>query len=130
MGARVSRIIAQLGDAERRERRGDAARALRAFSRLRLLGPVFRLLVGNDIRALVAMRSMPRRIAGAELASVDRPVLIVVGEKDDLAGDAAPLRDAIPGSELVVVPGDHLSAVTAPLFKQSVLAFLDRHSPS
>ena len=101
--------------------RGEVARAFRAFAES----------VGNDLQALAAvMRSQRAQVDRSELANVEAPVLIVVGEKDDLVGDPAPLRDAIPGSELVIVPGDHLTAVAAPLYKQSVLAFLERHSPA
>ncbi len=39
------------------------------------------------VEALASMRSMPRRIDRTELAGIERPVLVVVGEKDDLAGD-------------------------------------------
>ncbi len=108
-------------DAESGGQRGEVARAFRAFAES----------VGNDLQALAAvMRSQRARVGRAELADVQRPVLIVVGDKDDLVGDPAPLRDAIPGSELMIVPGDHLTAVAAPLYKQSVLAFLERHSAS
>ena len=57
-------------------------------------------------------------------------MLIVIGEKDDLVGSAEPLRDAIPGSTLVTVPGDHLTAVAAPAYKQAVRDFLAQHSPA
>ncbi|MBW2414759.1 MAG: alpha/beta hydrolase [Deltaproteobacteria bacterium] len=100
--------------------RGAVARAFREFAES----------VGNDLQALAAvMRSRRATVGARDLANVEAPVLIVVGDKDDLVGDPAPLRDAVPGSELVIVPGDHLTAVAAPLYKQSVLAFLQRHSP-
>jgi pimeloyl-ACP methyl ester carboxylesterase len=100
--------------------RGAVARAFREFAES----------VGNDLQALAAvMRSRRATVGARDLANVEAPVLIVVGDKDDLVGDPAPLRDALPGSELVIVPGDHLTAVAAPLYKQSVLAFLQRHSP-
>jgi pimeloyl-ACP methyl ester carboxylesterase len=57
------------------------------------------------------------------------PVLVLVGEKDTLVGPAEPLADGIPGAALVKVPGDHLSAVAAPEFKQAIVDFLRLRSP-
>ena len=81
---------------------------------------------GNDLLALAAvMRSRRALVRSEELARVEKPVLVVVGEKDDLVGDPRPLRDAIPGSRLVLIPGkDHLTAVPDPRYKKAVLDFL------
>jgi pimeloyl-ACP methyl ester carboxylesterase len=81
---------------------------------------------GNDLLALAAiMRSRRALVTPEELARVQKPVLIVVGEKDDLVGDPRPLADAIPGSRLVLIPDrDHLTAVPDRRYKQVVLDFL------
>jgi pimeloyl-ACP methyl ester carboxylesterase len=95
---------------------GDVARAFRAFAEQG----------GNDLPALAAiMRSRRALVTPEELARVERPVLVVVGEKDDLVGDPRVLKDAIPGSRLVRIPGkDHLTAVPDPRYKKAVLDFL------
>lgn len=81
---------------------------------------------GNDLVALSAiMRSRRALVTPEELARVEKPVLVVVGEKDDLVGDPRPLADAIPGSRLVLIPDrDHLTAVPDRRYKQAVLGFL------
>lgn len=98
---------------------GDAVgRAFRAFAEQG----------GNDLLALAAiMRSRRALATPAELARVEKPVLVVVGEKDDLVGDPRPLADAIPGARLVLIPGkDHLTAVPDRRYKQAVLEFLSQ----
>jgi pimeloyl-ACP methyl ester carboxylesterase len=80
----------------------------------------------NDLRALAACMLRERRpVEPAALEGLENPVLVVVGEKDDLVGSADQLAKAIPGATLEVVPGDHLTAVAAPRFKEVVLAFLE-----
>lgn len=95
---------------------GETGRAFRAFAEQG----------GNDLLALAAIMGSRRALVTAEeLARVEKPVLVVVGEKDDLVGDPRPLSDAIPGSRLVVIPGkDHLTAVPDRRYKRAVLDFL------
>jgi len=59
-----------------------------------------------------------------DLRSVAVPVLLVVGDRDTLAGDAEAVVRALPDARLVVVPGDHLSAVMSPEFASAVVGFL------
>jgi pimeloyl-ACP methyl ester carboxylesterase len=95
---------------------GEVGRAFRAFAELG----------GNDLLALAAiMRSRRALVTTEELSRVEKPVLVVVGEGDDLVGDPRPLADAIPGSRLVLIPGrDHLTAVPDRRYKRAVLDFL------
>jgi pimeloyl-ACP methyl ester carboxylesterase len=95
---------------------GEVGRAFRAFAEQG----------GNDLLALAAiMRSRRALVTAEELARVEKPVLVVVGERDDLVGDPRPLADAIPGSRLVLIPDkDHLTAVPDRRYKQAVLDFL------
>jgi pimeloyl-ACP methyl ester carboxylesterase len=95
---------------------GEVERAFRAFAEQGR----------NDLLALAAiMRSRRALVTPEELARVEKPVLVVVGEKDDLVGDPRVLKDAIPGSRLVRIPGkDHLTAVPDPRYKKAVLDFL------
>lgn len=59
-----------------------------------------------------------------DLQSIDVPVLVVVGDRDTLIGDAELVARALPDGRLVVVPGDHLSAVVSPDFADAVMRFL------
>jgi pimeloyl-ACP methyl ester carboxylesterase len=82
----------------------------------------------SDLAALAAcMRSSRVQIEPAMLKQIVSPVLIVVGDADDIAGPAAPLADAIPHAETLVLKGrDHMKAVADQQFKLAVLDFLDR----
>ena len=107
----------------------DALTASESGSIGNQVGRAFRAFAeqaGNDLLALAAiMRSRRALVRPEELAQVENPVLVVVGEKDDLVGDPRPLRDAIPGSRLVLIPGkDHLTAVPDHRYKKAVLDFL------
>lgn len=83
---------------------------------------------GSDLAALSAcMRSSRAVIAPEALRRIACPVLIVVGDADDLAGPVQPLADAIPDAETLVLRGrDHMKAVADQQFKLAVLDFLDR----
>ena len=79
----------------------------------------------NDLEALAACivglrpEADPRR-----LGSIATPILIVVGDQDELAEGAAELIELIPSARLVTIPGrDHLNAVTAREFKRAALEF-------
>ncbi len=59
------------------------------------------------------------------MAQINKPVLVVAGDKDDLAGDIAPLVAAIPSATGLTLPGkDHMSAVGDLQFKREALKFL------
>jgi pimeloyl-ACP methyl ester carboxylesterase len=65
----------------------------------------------------------------ARLATIRTPILIVVGEHDDIARDAPELIELIPTARLVTIAGrDHMTAVTARDFKQAALDFLAAES--
>jgi pimeloyl-ACP methyl ester carboxylesterase len=81
---------------------------------------------GNDLKALAAcivgLRPKPDP---AKLSAIRTPILVVVGDRDDLARDAPELVELIPSSRLVVVRGrDHMGAVPAREFKQAAIEFL------
>jgi hypothetical protein len=62
------------------------------------------------------------------LATIKVPVLVVVGEKDDVAGKIGPLLAAIPGSTGVTLPKrNHMNAVGDKQYKVAVLTFLGSH---
>jgi pimeloyl-ACP methyl ester carboxylesterase len=62
------------------------------------------------------------------LATIKVPVLVVVGEKDDVAGEIGPLLAAIPGATGVTLPKrNHMNAVGDRQYKDAVLTFLRSH---
>ena len=57
------------------------------------------------------------------------PILIVVGDHDEIARGAPELIELIPSARLVTIAGrDHMSAVVAREFKQAALEFLTADS--
>jgi pimeloyl-ACP methyl ester carboxylesterase len=72
------------------------------------------------------MRASRQRIGEQELARIDVPVLVVAGERDEIAGPIDPLVNAIPGARGVVLPRrNHMNAVGDRQYKASVLEFLE-----
>ncbi|WP_428641076.1 alpha/beta fold hydrolase [Roseibium sp.] len=97
---------------------GDrAGRAFRAFAEQ----------TGSDRLALAAcMRSSRQKISEEDVKRIDRPVLVAVGTKDDIAGSPHKLAELIPHAEVLEIPGrDHMVAVGDKVHKQGVLAFLN-----
>jgi pimeloyl-ACP methyl ester carboxylesterase len=80
----------------------------------------------SDLRALAAcIRSSREKITAEELSAISVPVLVVAGEKDDVAGDVDTLVAAIPGAQGLTLPGrNHMNAVGDKGYKEAVLAFL------
>ena len=81
---------------------------------------------GNDLKALAACIRRGRSRPDPEaLGGIKVPVLVVIGEKDDLVGRADTLANAIPGARLVTVPNrDHLTVVPDSRYKEAVFSFL------
>ena len=80
----------------------------------------------NDLEALAACILGTQPILDASrIASISIPVLVVVGEQDDIAGDVDRLVASIPTANVVRLAGrNHMSAVPAREFKQAALEFL------
>ena len=85
----------------------------------------------NDLEALAAcMEGMAHSavLDPASLGGIRTPVLLVAGERDEVARDTSRLAELIPSAELVVIPGrDHMGTVPARQFKEAALEFLGRH---
>lgn len=83
---------------------------------------------GSDLKALAAcIRGSRETIAPARLASLNAPVLVAVGTRDQVAGSAQGLARLIPGAETLDIPGrEHLPATGDKVFKAGVLEFLGR----
>lgn len=81
---------------------------------------------GQDRHALAACFAAVRAPFPVDgLARIRRPVLVVAGETDMLAGAAGPLAERIPGARAFTVPKrDHMKTVGDRAYKEAVLAFL------
>lgn len=88
---------------------------------------IFAESTGGDLKALAACLRGPRiKVSKEMLARIERPVLIVVGTSDEIAGSASELAALVPGSRVLPVEGrDHMKTVGDPRFKQGVLTFFD-----
>jgi pimeloyl-ACP methyl ester carboxylesterase len=90
---------------------------------------VFAEQTRGDLKALAAcIKSSRVKITAEMLATIKIPVLVVVGEKDDVAGEIGPLLAAIPGATGVTLPKrNHMNAVGDRQYKEAVLTFLGAH---
>jgi pimeloyl-ACP methyl ester carboxylesterase len=81
---------------------------------------------GNDLLALAALQCSERTQADqAALRRLELPLLVAVGDKDEVLESARQLVAAVAGAELVTLAGeDHQSAVAAQSYKQAVHGFL------
>jgi pimeloyl-ACP methyl ester carboxylesterase len=80
----------------------------------------------NDLEALAAcIRGLQPDPSPARLSAIKTPILVVVGDRDELARGAPELVELIPTAHLVTIPGrDHLGAVPAREFKRAAVDFL------
>jgi pimeloyl-ACP methyl ester carboxylesterase len=81
---------------------------------------------GKDRLALAAcMRAMSPPLPVAILQSLRKPILVVDGDQDFIAGPSGPLAAIFPHGSAAIVPGrDHMSAVGARPTRQAVVDFL------
>jgi len=63
------------------------------------------------------------------LAAVDVPTLVIAGEDDIARGSVEELAAVLPRGRLRRVPGDHLSALLGPQFRDDIAAFLTGPEP-
>ena len=80
----------------------------------------------SDLKALSAcMRSSRVKIKPEALAGIKVPILVVAGDKDDVAGAIDPFVALMPTARGVSLPGrNHMNAVGDKGYKQAVLDFL------
>jgi pimeloyl-ACP methyl ester carboxylesterase len=80
----------------------------------------------NDLKALAAcITGLQPQWDPAKLSAIHTPILVVAGDRDELAPDAPELVELIPSSRLVTIAGrDHMGAVPAREFKQAAVEFL------
>jgi len=84
---------------------------------------------GADRRALAAIQQAPRLLRAAATEPIQVPTLVVKGERDPLVGSAQGLADRIPGAQLRIIPGNHITAVNDPAFRGTIVEFL-RQQPA
>lgn len=82
----------------------------------------------NDLEALaVCMEGLAQSptLDRERLAGIRTPILLVAGDRDEIARDVDEFARQIPTARLVVIAGrDHLGTVPARQFKESALEFL------
>jgi pimeloyl-ACP methyl ester carboxylesterase len=80
----------------------------------------------SDLRALAAcMRGSRQTLSRSEVAQIAVPLMVAVGEKDQIAGSPEALAALIPGAKALIIPGrDHMLAVGDRVFKSAVVEFL------
>jgi pimeloyl-ACP methyl ester carboxylesterase len=85
-----------------------------------------RWLADHDADPLALSRVLDTSVATspAELAQVPTPVLIVAGDQDPRGDTAAELAALLPGGQVTRVPGDHLTAMSAPGLATAIIDFL------
>jgi pimeloyl-ACP methyl ester carboxylesterase len=81
----------------------------------------------SDLKALAACIRGSRQTLGREqVGQIHVPVMVAVGTKDDVAGNASELAALIPGAKTLDIPDrDHMLAVGDRVYKQGVLDFLN-----
>ncbi len=130
-GGLASRMITGVGGGAEIARGLEAASLLDVADVSARAFRIFAEQTRGDLKALAAcIKSSRVRITEDMLATIKVPVLVVVGEKDDVAGEAGPLVAAIPGAKAVTLPNrNHMNAVGDKGYKEAVLTFLGAHLP-
>ncbi|ODT78866.1 MAG: alpha/beta hydrolase [Pelagibacterium sp. SCN 64-44] len=116
----------------------DIIAGLRAPSLADLTHPTarqFRIFAdhtGSDREALAACMETSRQpMARADARRIEVPVLVAVGEADEMAGPPGPLAELLPHGEAVLIPKrDHMRATGDKVFKAAALDFLSRTFPA
>jgi pimeloyl-ACP methyl ester carboxylesterase len=83
---------------------------------------------GADRQALAACMETSRQpMARSDVRRIGVPVLVAVGEGDEMAGKPEALAQLLPQGEAFVIPKrDHMRATGDPKFKEAALEFLGR----
>ncbi|MGH9296466.1 MAG: alpha/beta fold hydrolase [Acidimicrobiales bacterium] len=79
----------------------------------------------SDRIALAAVQRATQPPTGEELGRIGVPTLVVNGDRDTLIGDPTSLSDLIPGARCLLVPGNHMSAVVRPEFRDALVAWAE-----
>ena len=89
---------------------------------------IFAEHTGADRQALAACMETSRQpMARADVRRIAVPVLVAVGEADEMAGDPGPLAALLPHGQAFTIPKrDHMRATGDKAFKAEALAFLGK----
>lgn len=79
---------------------------------------------GLNPKAMLNVLGQQVDTTAAELAAIETPMLIVSGADDADNGSAEKLAELVPGAIAKRVPGNHLTAVTAPELGEAIAGFL------
>ena len=85
---------------------------------------IFAARTGADRLALAAIERASANRSPLALAAITVPALVLAGTGDKLIQPPQQLAASLPNARLEVIPGDHLSAVGEPAFKDAILRFL------
>src|ERR1700733_8446225 len=88
------------------------------------MAEAFMKTVGGDPIALLNVLNTFADTPPEALARIDLPTLVLTGAEDDDNGSAEALAAALPKGSYVVVPGNHMSAVTKPELGAAMADFL------
>ncbi len=116
-----------------RERSDRIAEGLEVADRTAITDPTalaYRNFADSTGADRVALAALQRSRLGPPsidlLSTIQVPTLVLNGEDDTLVGTLDSISEAIPGASLELVPGNHLSAVVTPQFREAVVRFLSR----
>jgi pimeloyl-ACP methyl ester carboxylesterase len=85
-------------------------------------------MMGADRLALLALqRAQPAPVPPVDTIGV--PTLVLTGDADDVVGSPQLLAAVIPGARVVLLPGDHLTALIDPAFTSNIVEFLAEVTP-
>ena len=107
----------------------DALEAEDASTITNPVGKAFRAFAertGADRLALAAIQRSTSLRDRVDFAAITVPALVLVGDEDALVGSPQNLAERLADARVVIVPGDHLTAVYAPEFAPAIEEFLDR----
>jgi pimeloyl-ACP methyl ester carboxylesterase len=79
---------------------------------------------GADPRAIGLLLDSSVATPRDALAQVPTPTLVVAGDGDTRGASAGELAALLPNGQVVLIPGDHLTALGAPEFADAILNFL------
>ena len=81
--------------------------------------------VGGDSVALLRLLDSAVDTPREELGRIRTPALVAVGAGDEAHRSAEALAEVLPNGRLVLLPGNHMSAVTKPELALAIADFLD-----
>jgi pimeloyl-ACP methyl ester carboxylesterase len=113
-GGPDSKLAAALETDDTRSIRDPIARGFRFFAQRS----------GADRLALAAIERGNAHRSPVDFDAITMPVLVLAGEADTLIQPPDELAARLQDARLERVPGDHLSAVGQPAFKQAIVRFL------